>query len=127
MIASGSAIKGAKVNILGLTFKENVPDLRNSRVIDVINELRSYGIDVFVHDPVPLNEEAQHEYGIDLVAWDKLPVADAMVAAVAHKVFLKTTPADLAGKIKVKGCFIDVKSAFDTAALQAAGLRVWRL
>jgi len=117
MIASGSAINGARVNVLG----------RNSRVIDVINELRSYGIDVFVHDPVPLNEEARHEYGIELVTWDKLPVADAMVAAVAHKTFLKTTPADLASKIKPKGCFIDVKSAFDTVALQAAGLRIWRL
>ena len=127
MIASGSAIKGAKVNVLGLTFKENVPDLRNSRVIDVINELRSYGIEVFVHDPVPTSAEAQHEYGIELIAWDKLPVADAMVAAVAHQTFLKTSSADLASKIKSKGCFVDVKSAFDTAALKAAGLRIWRL
>jgi UDP-N-acetyl-D-glucosamine/UDP-N-acetyl-D-galactosamine dehydrogenase len=127
MIASGSAIKGAKVNVLGLTFKENVPDLRNSRVIDVINELRSYGIEVFVHDPVPLSEEARHEYGIDLVSWDNLPVADAMVAAVAHKTFLQTAPSDIAQKIKPKGCFIDVKSAFDTVALRTAGLCIWRL
>jgi UDP-N-acetyl-D-galactosamine dehydrogenase len=127
MIASGSSIKGAKVNVLGLTFKENVPDLRNSRVIDVINELRSYGIDVFVHDPVPLKEEAQHEYGIELVAWDDLPVADAMVAAVAHSDFLKLGPDRLAKKVRAKGCFIDVKSAFDTAALSATGLSIWRL
>jgi len=127
MIASGSSIKGAKVNVLGLTFKENVPDLRNSRVIDVINELRTYGIEVFVHDPVPLKEEARHEYGIELVSWDEMPVADAMVAAVAHSDFLKISPDRLAKKIKAKGCFIDVKSAFDTAALRAAGLSIWRL
>mgnify|MGYP001565548505 CR=1 FL=1 len=127
MIASGSSIKGAKVNVLGLTFKENVPDLRNSRVIDVIAELRTYGIEVFVHDPVPLKEEAHHEYGIELVSWDDLPVADAMVAAVAHSDFLKMSPDRLAKKIAAKGCFIDVKSAFDTAALRAAGLRIWRL
>jgi UDP-N-acetyl-D-galactosamine dehydrogenase len=127
MIASGSSIKGAKVNVLGLTFKENVPDLRNSRVIDVINELRSYGIDVFVHDPVPLKEEAQHEYGIELMAWDDLPVADALVAAVAHADFLKMGPDRLAKKVRAKGCFIDVKSAFDTTALSATGLSIWRL
>ncbi|MDH4134470.1 MAG: nucleotide sugar dehydrogenase [Gammaproteobacteria bacterium] len=127
MIASGSAIKGAKVNVLGLTFKENVPDLRNSRVIDVINELRSYGIEVFVHDPVPTQEEAQHEYGIELTPWEKLPVADAMVVAVSHAVFLKAGPAKLAEKIRANGCFIDVKSAFDTEALSATRLNTWRL
>ena len=127
MIASGSPIKGAKVNVLGLTFKENVPDLRNSRVIDVINELRSYGIDVFVHDPVPIQEEARHEYGIELLPWDQLPVADAMVVAVSHSVFLRMGLKKLAEKINTHGCFIDVKSAFDTAALNATGLGVWRL
>jgi UDP-N-acetyl-D-galactosamine dehydrogenase len=127
MIASGSAIKGAKVNVLGLTFKENVPDLRNSRVIDVINELRSYGVEVCVHDPVPTKDEAQHEYGIALMDWDQLPVADAIVAAVAHKTFLDLPPATLAAKAKPKGCFIDVKSAFDPARIQATGLQLWRL
>ena len=127
MIAGGCSIKGAKVNVLGLTFKENVPDLRNSRVIDVINELRAYGVDVYVHDPVTLPDDAKHEYGIDLVSWDVLPVADAMVAAVAHRSFLDKEPRLLAGRIAKNGCFIDVKAAFDAAALQQAGLRVWRL
>ncbi len=128
MIANGSPIKGASVIVLGLTFKENVPDLRNSRVIDVINELKSYGVNVLVHDPVPLPEEARHEYGVELVAWDQLPVADAIVAAVAHKEFLKMETATFAGKLKKNGgCFIDVKAAFDAASLRAAGLRVWRL
>ena len=128
MIAHGSPIKGASVIVLGLTFKENVPDLRNSRVIDVINELKSYGVNVLVHDPVPLPEEARHEYGVELVAWDQLPVADAIVAAVAHKEFLKMETATMAGKLKKNGgCFIDVKAAFDAASLRAAGLQVWRL
>jgi UDP-N-acetyl-D-galactosamine dehydrogenase len=127
MITNGSAIKGAKVNVLGLTFKENVPDLRNSRVIDVINELRSYGVRVFVHDPVPLPEDARHEYGIELLSWDQLPTADAMIAAVAHREFLKTETSTLAQKVNRGGCFVDVKSAFDAAALRQAGLCVWRL
>ena len=68
MIAGGSSIKGARVNVLGLTFKEDVPDLRNSKVIDVINELRSFGVEVAVHDPVAASDDAQHEYGIALDA-----------------------------------------------------------
>jgi len=128
MIAHGSSIKGANVIVLGLTFKENVPDLRNSRVIDVINELKSYGVNVLVHDPVPLPEEAQHEYGVELVAWDQLPVADAIVAAVSHTEFLNKDPAAFSGKLKKNGgCFIDVKSAFDASALRKAGIGVWRL
>src|SRR5215467_13610578 len=83
MIRNGSPVKGANVIVLGLTFKENVPDLRNSRVIDVINELKSYGAHVHVHDPVPDPQEARHEYGLELSSWDGLPAADAMVVAVA--------------------------------------------
>ncbi len=127
MIANGSQIKGAKVNVLGLTFKENVPDLRNSRVIDVIGELRSYGIDVYVHDPVAALAEAQHEYGITLVPWERLPVADAMVAAVAHREFLARDTAAYARKLIPNGCFTDVKSQFDAAKLREAGIKVWRL
>ncbi|HZF20094.1 MAG TPA: nucleotide sugar dehydrogenase [Burkholderiales bacterium] len=127
LIRSGHAVKGARVNVLGLTFKEDVPDLRNSRVIDVINELRSFGMEVFVHDPVPDAQHAVHEYGIELKSWDALPRADAMVAAVAHRRFLKLRPADLAAKLAPGGCFIDVKARFDAAALEAAGLSVWRL
>jgi UDP-N-acetyl-D-galactosamine dehydrogenase len=127
MIANGQTIKGAPVNVLGLTFKEDVPDLRNSRVIDVINELRSYGVEVHVHDPVPLPQDAQHEYGIELRSWDALPQAEAMVVAVAHRRFRALDATELATKVVPGGCFIDVKAAFDTASLRAAGLCVWRL
>jgi UDP-N-acetyl-D-galactosamine dehydrogenase len=127
MIRAGSQVKGAKVIVLGLTFKENCPDLRNSKVIDVINELRTYGIEVIVHDPVPDQTEAQHEYGINLTAWDDLPKADAIVAAVAHKEFLARPLQDYVSKLVSPGCFIDVKSQFDRAALSAAGITFWRL
>jgi UDP-N-acetyl-D-galactosamine dehydrogenase len=127
MIRNGNPIKQARVNVLGLTFKEDVPDLRNSHVVDVINELKSFGVQVFVHDPVPDPEEARHEYGLELVAWDDLPVADAIVVAVAHRRFRDIAAETFARKIVKGGCFVDVKSQFDREALSAAGLRVWRL
>jgi UDP-N-acetyl-D-galactosamine dehydrogenase len=127
MIASGSYIKGAKVNVLGLTFKEDCADLRNSKVVDIIQELKSYGIEVFVHDPEADPEEATHEYGVRLMGWDALPRADAVVAAVAHKRFRELSADDLCRKLVKQGSFIDVKSAFDAPALEAVGVRVWRL
>ena len=127
MIHNGSNIKGAKVNVLGLTFKEDVPDLRNSRVIDVVNELRSYGVEVLVHDPIADPADARHEYGIDLLSWDKLPVAEALVVAVAHKPFLTMPVEKLASKVARNACVVDIKSRLDQAALRTAGLRVWRL
>jgi UDP-N-acetyl-D-galactosamine dehydrogenase len=127
MIAAGSTIKGAKVNILGLTFKENCGDLRNSKVIDIVNELKTYGVDIFVADPQANSDEAMHEYGIHLHAWHELPCADAIVAAVAHMEYAAMSIADFSTKIKAGGAFIDVKSAFDPASLKAGGFRVWRL
>jgi UDP-N-acetyl-D-glucosamine/UDP-N-acetyl-D-galactosamine dehydrogenase len=127
LIRNGHPVKGARVNVLGLTFKEDVPDLRNSRVIDVINELKGFSVDVLVHDPVTSARDARHEYGIELVSWDSLPRADAMIAAVAHKQFVSMAPTELATKVAPRGCFMDVKARFDAAALRAAGLAVWRL
>lgn len=127
MIASGSYIKGARVNLLGLTFKENCADLRNSKVVDIINELKSYGVEVFVHDPQADIDEAAHEYGVRLVAWGDLPRADAIVAAVAHSGFLNLGVEDFSKKLVKGGVFIDVKAAFDAAPLRAAGINVWRL
>jgi UDP-N-acetyl-D-glucosamine/UDP-N-acetyl-D-galactosamine dehydrogenase len=127
LIRSGHSVKGAKVNVLGLTFKEDVPDLRNSRVIDVINELKSFSIEVHVHDPVPNPREADHEYGLDLVSWDALPRADAIVAAVAHRQFIALSAKQLAEKLKPGGCFMDVKARFNASALRAEGFSVWRL
>jgi UDP-N-acetyl-D-galactosamine dehydrogenase len=127
MIASGSYIKGAKVNILGLTFKENCGDLRNSKVIDIIKELRSYGVEIFVTDPQADVEEAVHEYGVHLSKWDDLPRADAIVAAVAHREYAALSVEDFSKKLVKGGAFIDVKAAFDGEAIQAAGYKLWRL
>lgn len=127
MIRCGSPVKGAQVNVLGLTFKENCPDLRNSRVIDVIRELQSFGVEVNVHDPVPDAQQARHEYGIELCSWEDLPRAEAIVVAVAHKEFLSRSLSDYLAKVRQHGCFVDVKSQFDADALTDAGLHVWRL
>lgn len=127
MISSGFHVKGSKVNVIGLTFKENCPDLRNSKVADIVHELESYGCDVHVFDPQADAEEAQHEYGIKLESWESLPAADAVVVAVPHKEVLALSLADFQSKLNPSGCFIDVKSQFDPKALQEAGYCVWRL
>jgi len=127
MISSGFQVKGAKVNVIGLTFKENCPDLRNSKVADIVHELESYGVDVHVYDPLAESAEAEHEYGIKLESWDSLPKADALIAAVPHKEVLALSLNDFQAKLNDGGCFIDVKSQFDEGALKEAGYCVWRL
>ncbi len=127
LIASDRHIKGAKVNVLGLTFKENCPDLRNSKVADLVHELQSYGMDVHVHDPAAEADEAMHEYGIKLERWEDLPQADALVLAVAHRELLALSFGEMTSKLRPEGCFIDIKSQFNAAALREAGFRVWRL
>jgi len=127
MIAAGSSIRGAKVNVLGLTFKEDCGDLRNSKVIDIIKELQSYGVEVHVTDPTADPEEAMHEYGVTLERFDDLPRADAIVAAVAHREYKGLSVEDLGKKMVKGGAFIDVKAAFNMAAITGAGFRLWRL
>ncbi|HUF80104.1 MAG TPA: UDP binding domain-containing protein, partial [Burkholderiales bacterium] len=127
MVAQGRPVNGATVNVLGLAFKENCPDLRNSKVVDVIRELQSYGIEVIVHDPLVSAAEARNEYGIEISPWDALPMADALVLAVAHREFLAQGSTALTSRLHPKGCVIDVKAALDRDGLEAAGYRVWRL
>ncbi len=127
MIQAGFPVKSAKVNVLGLTFKENCPDLRNSRVMDVINELRSYGADVHVHDPVASADEAVHEYGVKLASWEKLPRAHAVILAVAHREFNDRPIDDFIAQLEPRGLFVDVKCQADAASLRERGISVWRL
>lgn len=127
MIHAGLSVKGSDVVVLGLTFKENCPDLRNSKVIDVIRELQSFGATVHVHDPVAQSEEAEHEYGIRLVSWDRLPKANAIVTAVAHREFTERPLEQLLAKLSDGGVYIDVKCTADASALRARGVHVWRL
>jgi UDP-N-acetyl-D-galactosamine dehydrogenase len=127
LIRNGWQVKGAPVVVLGLTFKEDCPDLRNSRVIDVIRELESYGARVIVHEPVADADEARHEYGVELTPWDELPAAAAIVAAVAHRQFRERPLTDFVAKLQPGGVLTDVKSMFSEAQLVAHGVSVWRL
>ena len=127
LIQSGVAVKGAHVIVLGLTFKENCPDLRNSKVIDVIRELQSYGVAVTVHDPVADPQEALSHYELPLAAWEDLPRAHALVAAVAHEVFRRRPVDELMEKLVPGALYVDVKCQADADALRSRGVTVWRL
>jgi UDP-N-acetyl-D-glucosamine/UDP-N-acetyl-D-galactosamine dehydrogenase len=127
MILRGFKVNREPVIVLGLTFKEDCPDIRNSRVVDIIRELQSFGATVFVHDPMADPAEAEREYGLRLTDWDDLPRAAAMVAAVSHKVFSRRGVDDFVGKLAQGGIYVDVKSQADADALRARGIEVWRL
>jgi len=127
MIHSGHNILGCTVTVLGLTFKEDCPDLRNSKVIDIINELRDYGINVQVCDPLADPDEATHEYGVQLVPITGLKPAAAVIAAVAHRQFLAWSPEAVSRLMGDNPVLIDVKGMYDNRAMTAAGVRVWRL
>src|SRR5436190_9802899 len=89
MIHAGRNIKGARVNVLGLTFKENCPDIRNTKVMDIIRELHEFGVETFVHDPAADPLDARNQYDLRLRAWEDLPAADALILAVAHRHYLE--------------------------------------
>jgi len=127
MIANDLPVKGAPVIVLGMTFKENCPDIRNSKVIDVVRELQSFGADVLVHDPIASSAECEHEYGVALTEWDALPRASAIVAAVSHKEYAAMGVSVLLQKLAPGGVFADVKSGYDPDTLVAAGAHPWRL
>ncbi len=114
LVAADKPVKNARVAILGMSFKENVPDLRNSRTADIYHELRAFGISPIVHDPLADTEECLHEYGIHLSQWEEIRDLDAIVCAVRHD-FYKLQP--LADKLRTGGVLVDVKSAIDPATL----------
>ncbi len=127
MIRCGHSIRDSRVTVLGLTFKEDCPDLRNSKVIDIIRELEDYGISVQVCDPLADVGEARHEYGVGLVAVDDLQPACAVVAAVAHRPFLEWGADEMLRHMGKNPVLVDVKGIYDQEAMSAAGIRVWRL
>jgi UDP-N-acetyl-D-galactosamine dehydrogenase len=127
MIANDLPVKGAPIIVLGMTFKENCPDIRNSKVIDVVRELKSFGANVLVHDPIADSGECEHEYSVALTDWEALPKASAIVAAVSHAEYSAMGIESLLKKLVPGGVFVDVKSAYDPAALCAAGAVPWRL
>ncbi|MCA9680525.1 MAG: nucleotide sugar dehydrogenase [Kofleriaceae bacterium] len=118
-------LKRAKVGILGLTFKENVPDLRNSKIPDIVAELKQYGIEAIVHDPEGNPEEAFEEYGIHLSSLDQFHDLDALILAVGHREYL-ADPASIVARVKDDGVLIDVKSVLSPSAM-TRGVRYWSL
>ncbi|GAW65831.1 UDP-N-acetyl-D-galactosamine dehydrogenase [Geoanaerobacter pelophilus] len=127
MIHAGHSILGTRVTILGLTFKENCPDLRNSKVIDIIRELQDYGVSVQVCDPLADPVEALHEYGVRLVPLEDLQLAAAVVAAVAHKDFRLMSLDQVRSLMGKNPVLADVKGIFAPPDVKRAGMQLWRL
>lgn len=127
LIKSGHNVNGAKVIVLGLTFKEDCPDLRNSKVADVIHELQEYSCDVYVHDPMADPQEAAHEYQVTLTDWDQLPKAQAVVLAVSHQQYRQMRAAEFGSLLASNGILMDVKSSLDRHELDQEAIPCWRL
>ena len=128
MAKSGVPISGAKVAVLGLTFKENCPDTRNSRVVDIIHELREYGIEPVLCDDVADKGGAEREYGLELTEFEKVNNCDAVILAVAHDEFkaLSMSDYDALYKNETK-ILLDVKGILDRKTFESAGYKYWRL
>ena len=132
MIEAGMAPKKATVVILGITFKENCPDTRNSKVVDIINRLKEYEIDPIVSDNWADAEVAKHEYGVELVSFEELPKADCVIVAVGHREFRAMSMIQLKKLFKEElpdeeKVLLDVKSLYRMDELKASGMKFWRL
>jgi UDP-N-acetyl-D-galactosamine dehydrogenase len=123
---SDVALRKARVGILGLTFKENVPDLRNSKIPDIVAELATFGIQAMVHDPLGNADEAYHEYKIRLTAIDQLVDLDAVILAVAHKAYLGNA-GSIYERVRDNGVVIDVKSVLPAHVKPPRGIQLWSL
>ena len=127
LIRAGQNVMGCTVTILGLTFKEDCPDLRNSKVEDIIRELREFGVKLQIHDPIADAREARADYGVDLVTWEKLQPAHAVITAVAHRQYRELDVTGLKRLMLEPRVLIDVKAIHDRAAATAQGVRYWSL
>jgi UDP-N-acetyl-D-galactosamine dehydrogenase len=127
LIHADLPVKGARVGVLGLTFKENVADIRNSKVPDILDELRAFGIEPKLHDPFAEPGETRREYGLDLSRLEELEGLDALILAVSHKLYLDLGADALARRVNPGGVLIDVKSALDPKALPPGRVSYWCL
>ena len=127
LIHADRQVKGARVGVLGLTFKENVADIRNSKVPDILAELRAFGIEPLLHDPFAGADETRHEYGLALSPLDELQDLDALILAVAHQQYLDLGADALARRVNQGGVLIDVKSALDPKTLPPGRVGYWCL
>ena len=126
LIEADVTVKGARVGVLGLTFKEDCNDIRNSKVPDILRELRSFGIEPMVHDPLASATEAMHEYAVQLSPLDAMAELDALVLAVSHRAYLDLGQLRLTGMVRDTGVLVDVKSALDPAQVKR-GIKYWSL
>jgi UDP-N-acetyl-D-galactosamine dehydrogenase len=126
LINAGISPSGAKVGILGVTFKENVSDTRNSRVPDIVKELSEFGIKALVHDPVADAEMVHEEYGVELVSWGDLQGAAALIVAVSHQEFVKRSTSEICSLLVPGGVLADVKSMCAPGSVPA-GITYWSL
>jgi UDP-N-acetyl-D-galactosamine dehydrogenase len=128
LIAADIQVKKAKVAVLGLSFKENVPDLRNTRVVDIVRELEDYGVKVFVHDPLAIQEEAREHCGIELKSWREIKEVDAVILAVAHRDYQEMGLSKISSLCrKSHPILLDVKAVFNPKQAQSLGINYWRL
>ncbi|MBZ5759773.1 MULTISPECIES: nucleotide sugar dehydrogenase [unclassified Rhizobium] len=127
LVSAEKPINGARIGIFGLTFKENVPDLRNSRVPDIIRELHQFGLKPLIHDPMADADEAEHEYDVRFTALEAFPPLDAVVLAVPHRQYLADDAGALLGLLKPGGVVVDVKSALQLDNPGLVGHAVWSL
>lgn len=127
MISASQPVKGARVGILGLTFKEDCPDLRNTRVMDIINELKSYECQILVHDPMANPEDAKAYYNVELKPWEELTDLGALILAVPHNCYRNKPLNSFTDKLNSMGALIDVKSMLDADQVKQAGIPFWRL
>jgi len=128
LIAADIQVKKARVCVLGLSFKENVPDLRNTRVVDIINELKDYGIAVLAHDPLAIPEEARAHCGVDLIKLKDIKDMDAVILAVAHHEYMELGIEKVASLCrKSRPILLDIKAVFEPAQAQSLGINYWRL
>ncbi|MCW8193268.1 nucleotide sugar dehydrogenase [Proteobacteria bacterium 005FR1] len=127
LLLAGVPVTGARIAVLGLTFKEDCPDLRNSRVVDIVNELKTYKVDLLVHDPLADRHEAKDEYGVEVCEWSDLKDLDAVIIATAHKQYKALPVAEIRSKIKEPGILFDIKGVVERSAAAAVNLPLWRL
>ena len=127
MVRAGHGVFDSTVTVLGLTFKENCPDLRNSKVIDIIRELQDFGITVQVHDPLADSQDAKNEFGLEIVSWEGLKPATAVIVAVAHDDYVNLRPCDLRKLTGDNPILMDVKAVYPQREFLEAGFKVWRL
>ena len=127
LVKKGHPVCGANVVILGLTFKEDCPDLRNSKVADIIAELREYHCNIIVHDPMAESSEAIEEYGVELTPWSQIKNAHAVVLAVAHQHYRKLSATELGTIMAENATIIDVKSMLDRSLFEEKNIDIWRL